>query len=120
MKFLLKWLISAAAIIITAYLLSAGVDVTNFGSALVLALVLGIINTLIRPIILLLTLPINIATLGLFTFIINALLIILADKIVPGFTVDNFWWALLFSLILSIINSVLQKGLTSQTPINRV
>jgi putative membrane protein len=113
MKFIIRWLISAAAIIITAYLLRRGVEVSSFGSALVLALVLGTINAVIRPILFILTLPITLLTLGLFTFVINALLIMLASFLVPGFEVVNFWWALLFSLILSIINSVLQKGLTA-------
>lgn len=113
MKFLLHWLITAAAILIAAYLLKGGVTVTSFWSALILALVLGIINAIVRPILFVLTLPINIMTLGLFTLVINALLIELADVLVPGFAVASFWWALLFSLILSIINSFLQKGLQS-------
>jgi len=101
--FLLKWLINAVAIIITAYLLP-GVKVTGLLAALVTALVLGLVNVLIRPLLLLLTLPLNILTLGLFTFVINALVIMLVAAIVPGFSVRGFWWALLFSLVLSIIN----------------
>ena len=103
MGFLLKWLINAVAIIITAYLLP-GVKVTGLLAALVTALVLGLVNVLIRPLLLLLTLPLNILTLGLFTFVINALVIMLVAAIVPGFSVRGFWWALLFSLVLSIIN----------------
>jgi len=102
MIFLIHWLITTIAILIAAYLLP-GVTVKGFFAALVTALVLGLINTFIRPILLILTLPINILTLGLFTFVINALLIMLTSAVVPGFDVRNFWWALLFSLVLSLI-----------------
>lgn len=107
MAILVNWLISALAIIVAAYLLP-GVTVDSLMIALVLAVVLGLINALIRPILLLITLPINILTLGLFTFVVNALVIMLADSLTPGFAVSNFWWALIFSLILSLINSVLK------------
>jgi putative membrane protein len=102
MIFLIHWLITTIAILIAAYLLP-GVTVKGFFAALVTALVLGLINTFIRPILLILTLPINILTLGLFTFVINALLIMLTSAVVPGFDVRNFWWALLFSFVLSLI-----------------
>ncbi|MDB5237448.1 MAG: rane protein of unknown function [Parcubacteria group bacterium] len=104
MKLLIHWIISTIAILIAAYLIP-GVHVTTLVAALVLAVVLGIINTFFKPIILLITLPINIVTLGLFSLVINALLIMLAGIIVPGFTVDGFWWALLFSLVLSLVNA---------------
>lgn len=103
MKILINWLISGLAVIVTAYLLP-GVFVRDFFTALVVALVLGIINAILRPILVILTLPINIMTLGLFTFVINAVLVLMVTAIVPGFTVINFWWALLFSLVLSLIN----------------
>ena len=106
MTFLVSWLIQAVAIVITAYLLP-GVRLSGFFAALVTALVLGLINTFIKPLLLLLTLPINILTLGLLTFVINALLIMLTSSIVPGFVVTGFGWALLFSLILTVINYVL-------------
>lgn len=105
-EILLSWLVSALAILVSAYLLP-GVHIANFFTALVTAVVLGIINSILKPILLLLTLPINILTLGLLTFVINALLVMLAANIVPGFHVDNFWWALAFSIVLSIINSFL-------------
>jgi len=108
MNILINWLVSAFAILVTAYLLP-GVVVGNFTTALVVALVLGIINAFIKPILLILTLPINILTLGLFTFVINALIIILTADLVPGFKVNGFWWALLFSVVLSIINSFLHQ-----------
>jgi len=106
MTFFISWLISAVAIVITAYLLP-GVRLSGFFAALVTALVLGLINTFIKPLLLLLTLPLNILTLGLLTFVINALLIMLTSSVVPGFVVTGFGWALLFSLILSIINYAL-------------
>lgn len=106
MSILINWIVSAFAILIAAYLLP-GVHVTSFAAALVAAVVLGIINAFLKPILLILTLPINILTLGLFTFVINAFVIILAANLVPGFSVDSFWWALIFSIVLSIINSFL-------------
>jgi putative membrane protein len=106
MTFLIHWLIRAVAIVITAYLLP-GVKLSGFGAALFTALVLGFINTFIKPLLLLLTLPLNILTLGLFTFVINALLILITSALVPGFVVTGFGWALVFSLVLSIINYVL-------------
>lgn len=108
MRFLVNWLIYTLAIIITAYLLP-GVAIESLFAALVAALVLGLINAVLRPIILILTLPINILTLGLLTLVINALLVMLADFIVPGFSVGSFWWALLFSIILSIVNLILSQ-----------
>ncbi len=104
MKLFVHWIVSALAIIVAAYLIP-GVHVTIL-SALVLAIVLGIINIFLKPIILLITLPITIVTLGLFSLVINALLIMLAAMIVPNFSVDGFWWALLFSLVLSLVNAV--------------
>ena len=88
---------------ISAYLLP-GVHVSNFWAAFFTAAVLGILNALIKPILIILTLPINILTLGLFTLVINALMILLASSIVKGFEVDGFWWAFLFAIILSVVN----------------
>lgn len=100
---ILHWIVSAIAIIITAYLLP-GATVTLTG-ALILAVVLGLINMFIRPIVRFLTLPLNVLTLGLFSLVINALLILLAAKIVPGFTIAGFWTAFWFSIILSLVNA---------------
>lgn len=108
MNFLLSWLINAVAIVIAAYLIP-WVTVSSFWVALIVALVLGIINVFLKPILLLLTLPINILTLGLFTFVINAGLILLTDKIVDGFSVGGFWSAVLFSIILAIVNAFLGR-----------
>lgn len=103
MKFLIHLLVYALAIFATAYIMP-GVAVRSFWTAIVVAIVLGFINTVIKPILIILTLPITIFTLGLFTLVLNALLILLASAIVPGFIVVNFWWALLYSLVLSVVN----------------
>jgi putative membrane protein len=103
---ILTLLLSSIAVFITANILP-GVHVQGFGTALMVAVVLGIINTFIRPVIFILTLPINILTLGLFTLVIIAGLIMLTAAIVPGFQVDGFWWAIAFAFVLWIINSFL-------------
>lgn len=84
-----------------------GVTLKNYWTAIGVAVVLAILNLLIRPIIILLTLPLNILTLGLFTLVINAWILLLADKLVEGFSIDGFWWAVLFSIFISVLNSVL-------------
>lgn len=101
-------LIRAAAIAITALILP-GVQVSGIISSILAALVLGLVNIFIRPLMLLLTLPVNILTLGLFTLVVNALMIMLAAAIVPGFKVKSFWWALLFGIVLIIVNEFLQR-----------
>lgn len=106
MNTIISLVISSVAVILTAYLLP-GVTVSGFLPALLVAIVLGFLNAFVKPILVLLTLPINIITIGLFTFVINALIILLVSQIVPGFRVDGFWWALLFSVILSIVNGLL-------------
>lgn len=108
MQILLSLLLSTLAVLVTAYILP-GVHVTNFFSALVAAIVLGIVNSLLFPLLLILTLPVNILTLGLFTFVIMGGLVLLVGTIVPGFTVDNFWWALLFAIVLLIVNSFIKS-----------
>lgn len=109
MKIIIHWFLSAVAIVITAYLLpEEAIFVQSFFVALVVALILGFLNTVIRPILVILTLPIEVLTLGLFTFVINALLVLLTSSIVAGFQVKSFWWALLFSLILSLVSGILR------------
>lgn len=103
MHILLNWIISAIAVGVAAYILP-GVRIAGAVAALVLVVVLGLINAVLKPLLVVLTLPVNILTLGLFTFVINALLVLLASAIVPGVAVDGFWWALLFSIILSLVN----------------
>ena len=106
MNIFLQWVVTAVAIIVTAYLLP-GVQVTGVFAALVAALVLGLVNVFIRPVLILLTLPINILTLGLFILVINALLIMLCASIVPGFAVQGFWWALIFGVVLAVVGCIL-------------
>jgi putative membrane protein len=106
MGFLIRLLVSALAAMLTAYLLP-GVRLDNFVTALLLALVLALLNMLVKPILVILTLPATILTLGLFLFVINALIILLATKLVSGFKVDGFWWALLFSVVMTVINSIM-------------
>ncbi|MDO8510369.1 MAG: phage holin family protein [bacterium] len=105
---MISWLLTILAVIVTAYILP-GVMLSGFAAAFVTALVLGVINTFIKPLLVFLTLPITILTLGLFTFVINAVLVLLASYVVPGFEVRNFWWALLFALVLSLVRYVLHK-----------
>jgi len=103
-------LISAVVILFLGWLLP-GVEVASSWKAVMAALVLALINAFIRPVLIFLTLPATIVTLGLFLFVINALMVLLAAKWVNGFKVDGFWWALLFSFLLSILNSWLQDWL---------
>ncbi|MES1159658.1 MAG: phage holin family protein [Bacteroidota bacterium] len=108
MNFLLRIIVTA----VVAFGLSAvlhGIHIDSFGSALLLSVVLAILNALLKPILIILTLPITILTLGLFLFVINACIVLLAGKFVDGFRVDGFGWALLFSLLLSILTSILYK-----------
>jgi len=106
MGIIFSWLLLSLAIAITVWILP-GVRVRNTGSLFAAAAVLGIINVLIWPILFWITIPITILTLGIFALVLNALLVMLAAKIVPGFSVDSFWWALAFSIILAIVNSIL-------------
>lgn len=106
MNFLVRLLLSALAVIIASYLLP-GVYVEGFLAAVIIALVLSLLNMIVRPILILLTIPLTVLTLGLFLLVINAVIILIADSIIPGFSVQGFWWALLFSLILSLTNALL-------------
>ena len=102
----LRWLILTVAIIVTSYLLS-GIQVSGFFPAFFAAAILGILNAFFRPLLLLLTLPLNILTLGLFTFVINAIMLMMASGIIPGFDVYGFWPAVFGSLLISIISWLL-------------
>ncbi|MBP7809108.1 MAG: phage holin family protein [Bacteroidia bacterium] len=106
MKFILNILVSAVAVLFTAWLLP-GVQVTDFVSALLVAVVLAFLNTVVKPVLTILTIPITFFTLGFFLLVINAGMIILASKLIPEFHVNGFWWALLFSLILSLVTGIL-------------
>ena len=102
MTLIFRWCLNALALMLVAYLYS-GVQVTGISAALIAALVLGLVNALIRPILILLTLPVTLLTLGLFIFVINALLFWLVAEMVPGFKVSGFMAALLGSLMFSVI-----------------
>jgi len=102
---LLRWLLNAAALMLVAYLYP-GVQVESLGSAIVAAVVLGLVSAVIRPILVVLTLPVTILTLGLFLFVINALLFWFVAEIVGGFHVAGFWAALVGSLLYSVITLV--------------
>lgn len=104
MNIILNILVSALAVLVTGRLLP-GVTVSGFGTAIVVAIVLGVVNGVLGPILVFLTMPINILTLGLFTFVIIGGLVMITDALVPGFHVANFWWALGFAFVLAIINS---------------
>ncbi len=106
MRILLSLILSTLAVFVTTQIVP-GSHVNSVTTAFIVAIVLGIINAFIRPILLILTLPINILTLGLFTLVIMALCSLLASAIVPGFHLDGFWWAMLFAVVLAVINSFL-------------
>lgn len=106
MNLILRFLLNGLAVLATAYLLP-GVDVTDYQTSLITALVLSIANIIIKPLLILFTIPITVMTLGLFLLVINAIIILVADYFVTGFTVNGFWWALAFSLIMSIFNSII-------------
>lgn len=103
MRIIAYLLINGAAVMVAGYILP-GINIESIGTALLIAVVLGVANAIIRPILVILTLPITILTLGFFILVINALLVLLVSNIVPGFTVDGFWWAMLFSIVLSLVS----------------
>ncbi len=108
MRLILSILINALAVYITAELLG-GVTVDGFSAAIITAIVLGLVNWTVRPILTFLTLPITVMTLGLFLLVINGLMVLLADYLLTGFAVANIWWALGFLLLLSIFNGILSS-----------
>ena len=112
MRLLLRWLLSAAALLVVTYLYS-GVQVSSFTSALIAAAVIGLLNMVVRPVLVVLTLPVTIVTLGLFLFIINALLFWAASGLLSGFHVSGFLAALIGSLIYSLLGVVIESALES-------
>jgi putative membrane protein len=110
MKILVRWLLLAAALLLVANLYP-GVAVNSFGSALIAALVLGLLNTLVRPLLVLLTLPVTLLTLGLFLFVINALMFWAAASMLDGFRVNGFWAALIGSLLYSLCAMVIDVAM---------
>jgi putative membrane protein len=112
MTLILVWILNAVALLIVAYLLP-GIAVASFGSALIAALVLGLLNMLVKPVLVLLTLPITIVTLGLFLIILNALLFWFAGSILKGFQVNGSWWAVIGAVLYSIISGLLSMLVSS-------
>lgn len=108
MNYLFKILLTAIAVLIIAYILP-GVEVENYTTAIWVAFVVGLLFSILKPILIVLTLPATILTLGLFLFVINAAMILLADRWIDGFSVAGFWTALLFSILLSFFESFLHK-----------
>lgn len=112
MSFFINLLLSALAVAIAAYI-TPGATVDGYVTALIVAIVLAIVNSTIGPILKTIALPLNILTLGLVSLIINILMVLLVAKIVPGFQLDGFWTALVFAVILALVNMVLGGGLIS-------
>jgi putative membrane protein len=108
MSIIIRLILNSIAVYLSAILLP-GIKIASFWRAVLVAIILAVVNYTVKPLLILLTLPVTILTLGLFLFVINALMILLVSYIVKGFEVSNFWWALLFSLVLSIISSILDK-----------
>ena len=115
MKLLAKWLLSAAALLLVAYLYQA-VEVRSFTAALIAAFVIGLLNAVVRPVLVLLTLPVTVLTLGLFLFVINALMFWAAASVLDGFQVRGFVAALIGSLIYSVIGMVIESALERLFP----
>ena len=113
MGLLVRWLILTAAIMVASYLIQ-GIEVNGFFSALFAAAILGVLNVFFRPILLILTLPINILTLGFFTFIINAVLLKMASGVISGFVVHGFWSAVFGGLIISVVSWLLNSFINDQ------
>ena len=108
MEFVIQLVLSALAVIIAAYLIP-GIHVKSFLNAVIIAIILALLNVFVTPIMQFLTIPLSIVTFGLFLLVINALIIMIAGAIVPGFRVDGFWWAFLFSILLSIVTYLLEE-----------
>ena len=111
MRLILNWLLSALALLAVTYIFSSGVRVDGFSNALIAAAVIGLLNMIVRPILILLTLPVTLVTLGLFLFVINALMFWSASGLLNGFHVNGFWAALLGSLIYSVLGLLINRAL---------
>lgn len=110
MNFIIKLFLNAIAVVITAFLLQKGIVLNNFYYAILLAAVLALLNASVKPLLVFLTIPATIFSLGLFLLAINAFIIEIAAWILsPGFEVKNFWWALLFSIVLSFVNGIFER-----------
>ncbi len=108
MRWIIKLVITTLAVLVTAYILP-GVEIEDIFTAMVMSIVLAVLNIFVKPLLLIFTLPLTVITFGLFLFVINALVVLLAAELVPGVLIDGFWWAVLFSIILSLVVSVLES-----------
>ena len=115
MTLLLVWILNAVALLVVAYVLP-GIVVASFGSAMLAALVLGLINSLVKPFLILLTLPITIITLGLFLLVLNALMFWFAGSVLKGFQVNGFWWAVGGAILYSLISGFLSNLINNDLP----
>jgi putative membrane protein len=109
MKFIIRLLITAVIAYALSMLLKPHIVIDSYGTALIFVIVLAILNAIVKPLLIILTLPITIITLGIFLLIINVLMVILADKFVDGIHIDGFWWAFIFGLLLSFGSSLVSK-----------
>jgi putative membrane protein len=116
---IIRWLVLTAAIMVAAYLMD-GIQVSGFFSALFAAAILGILNAFFRPILILLTLPINILSLGLFIFIINAVLLLMVSGVIPGFVIQGFWSAIFGSLLISIVSGLLSSFINDKGQVEQI
>lgn len=105
MRILVSWVLNALAIVLVAYIVP-GISVESFWVALLVALLLGLLNVFLKPLLVILTLPITILTLGLFVLVINALLLLLVSALIDGFSVDGFWVAVLGGIVLAVLHSI--------------
>jgi putative membrane protein len=110
MNIIIKLLVSAIVAFVLSKILS-GVHIDSIFTALIFAVVLAALDAIVKPILVVLTLPVTVLTLGLFLFAINAIVILLASKLIEGIKIDGFWWAMLFSIILSIFDTAVQKSM---------
>ncbi len=108
MKLLIRIFVSAILVMLISYLMT-GVTVDSFTTSLIVAIVLGLLNLIVKPVLILFTIPVTILTLGLFLLVINAVIILLCDNLVDGFSVNSFWTALFFSIVLTISESIVFK-----------
>ncbi len=106
MHFLIRWGINTVSLVLTSYVVQ-GIRISNLWAALMAALLLGLVNAFIKPVIIILTLPLNVLTLGLLTLVINGMLLSFVAWAIPGFIIDGFWWAVLGAIILSVISTLL-------------
>ena len=108
MKYIFKIIVTSFAVVISSYLLSGGIHVDNYITAIFVAVVLSVLNIFLKPILILLTIPATIFSLGIFLLVINTFIIVIAANVVDGFRVDSFGWAFVFSIILSLVTFLLE------------